>query len=166
MGTTRRHQHGPPLARSRQAHRTPVTCSRRSTAASLKASRHATSKKPPHYLLGGLRQAIPTPEVYGGGVGPQGSNLRPCHRWGPSWTSTSMSPRGDCCTAALALLSKVQSVDQRMRLGAVSAFVNCGRAVAHVRGSYVPIDDISACYSITWSSVAQECWWDGEAQSP
>ena len=27
-----------------------------------------------------------------------------------------MSPRGDCCTAALALLSKVQSVDQRMRL--------------------------------------------------
>jgi hypothetical protein len=32
-------------------------------------------------------------------------------------------------------LSKVQSVDQRMCLGdAVSAFANCGRAVAHVRG--------------------------------
>ena len=35
-------------------------------------------------------------------------------------------------------LSKVQSVDQRMRLNAVSAFANCGRAVAHIRGSYVP----------------------------
>ena len=36
-------------------------------------------------------------------------------------------------------LSKVQSVDQRMRLwNAVSAFANCGRAVAHVRGSYGP----------------------------
>jgi hypothetical protein len=35
--------------------------------------------------------------------------------------------------------SKVQSVDQRMRLEWVSAFANCGRAVAHVRGSYVPI---------------------------
>ncbi|MGB9315561.1 MAG: hypothetical protein WCB62_11115, partial [Pseudolabrys sp.] len=35
------------------------------------------------------------------------------------------------------VLSKVQSVDQRMRLGnAVSAFVNCGRAVAHVRGIF------------------------------
>jgi hypothetical protein len=34
-------------------------------------------------------------------------------------------------------LSKVQSVDQRIR-NAVSAFANCGRAVAHIRGSYVP----------------------------
>jgi hypothetical protein len=34
-------------------------------------------------------------------------------------------------------LSKVQSVDQRMASNAVSAFANCGRAVAHVRGSYV-----------------------------
>jgi hypothetical protein len=34
-------------------------------------------------------------------------------------------------------LSKVQSVDQRMR-NAVSAFANCGRAVAHFRSSYVP----------------------------
>jgi len=33
------------------------------------------------------------------------------------------------------LLSKVQSVDQRMRLDAVSAFANRGRAVAHVRGA-------------------------------
>ena len=34
-------------------------------------------------------------------------------------------------------LSKVQSVAQRMRLGMpVSAFANCGRAIAHVRGSY------------------------------
>ena len=32
---------------------------------------------------------------------------------------------------------KVQSVAQRMRLGMpVSAFANCGRAIAHVRGSY------------------------------
>jgi hypothetical protein len=36
-------------------------------------------------------------------------------------------------------LSKVQPVDQRMRLGMRwSAFTNCGRAVAHFRGSYVP----------------------------
>ena len=35
-------------------------------------------------------------------------------------------------------LSKVQSVDERMRLNAVSAFANCGRAVARVRGSHVP----------------------------
>ena len=41
-------------------------------------------------------------------------------------------------------LSKVQSVDQRMRLGnAVLAFANCGRAVAHVRGSYVPQTEIA-----------------------
>ena len=37
-------------------------------------------------------------------------------------------------------LSKVRSVDQRMRLGMrVSAFASCGRAVAHVRGSSGPI---------------------------
>jgi hypothetical protein len=35
-----------------------------------------------------------------------------------------------------AFLSKVQSVDQRMRRNAVSAFANCGGAVAHVRGRY------------------------------
>jgi hypothetical protein len=37
-------------------------------------------------------------------------------------------------------LSKAQSDDQRMRLNAVSvsAFANCGHAVAHVQGSYVP----------------------------
>ena len=29
-----------------------------------------------------------------------------------------------------------------MRLGCASAFANCGRAVAHVRGSYVPISNI------------------------
>ena len=33
---------------------------------------------------------------------------------------------------------KVQSINQRVRLNAVSAFANCGRAVAFVRGSYVP----------------------------
>jgi hypothetical protein len=33
-------------------------------------------------------------------------------------------------------LSKVQSVDAPWN--AVLAFANCGRAVAHVRGSYVP----------------------------
>jgi hypothetical protein len=36
------------------------------------------------------------------------------------------------------MLSKVQSVDQRMCRECVSAFANCGRAVAHVRGGYVP----------------------------
>ena len=36
-------------------------------------------------------------------------------------------------------LSKVPSVDQRMRLECGVAFANCGRAVAHVRGSYVPV---------------------------
>jgi hypothetical protein len=35
--------------------------------------------------------------------------------------------------------AKVQSVDQRMRDCAVSAFDNCGRAVAFVRGSYGPM---------------------------
>jgi hypothetical protein len=35
-------------------------------------------------------------------------------------------------------LSEVQSVDQRMRLECGVGFANCGRAVAHVRGSYVP----------------------------
>ena len=35
-------------------------------------------------------------------------------------------------------LSKVQSVDQRMRPECGVAFANCGRAVAHVRGSYGP----------------------------
>ena len=35
-------------------------------------------------------------------------------------------------------LSKVQSVDQRSAWNAASAFANCGRAVAPVRGSYVP----------------------------
>ena len=40
-------------------------------------------------------------------------------------------------------LSKVQSVGQRMRpWNAVSAFANCGRAVANVRGSYVPSTDM------------------------
>src|SRR6476660_8733246 len=39
--------------------------------------------------------------------------------------------------------SKIQSVDQRTRLGnAVSAFANCGRAVAHVQGSYVPTSEV------------------------
>jgi hypothetical protein len=42
---------------------------------------------------------------------------------------------------------------------AVSAFANCGRAVAHVRGSYVPKAAVSnrskaAPYSITSSAVA------------
>jgi hypothetical protein len=42
---------------------------------------------------------------------------------------------------------------------AVSAFANCGRAVAHVRGSYVPIAAVSRCskehrYSITSSARA------------
>ena len=36
-------------------------------------------------------------------------------------------------------LSKVQSVDQRMRLECGSAFANCGRAVAQVRSSYGPV---------------------------
>ena len=43
--------------------------------------------------------------------------------------------------------SKVQSVDQRMRWNAVSAFANCGRAVAHVRGSYggsIPVASTAA----------------------
>ena len=41
-------------------------------------------------------------------------------------------------------LSKVRSVDQRMRLGMrVSAFTSCGRAVAHVRGGSGPLADLS-----------------------
>jgi predicted DNA-binding transcriptional regulator AlpA len=36
-------------------------------------------------------------------------------------------------------LSKVQSVEHGCAWNAVSAFANCGRAVAHVRGSYGPI---------------------------
>jgi hypothetical protein len=43
---------------------------------------------------------------------------------------------GQAAAGALGSLSKVQSVDQWMHLGvSVSAFANCGRAVAHVRGS-------------------------------
>ena len=30
----------------------------------------------------------------------------------------------------------------------MSAFANCGRAVAHVRGSYVPMSDICSCSKI------------------
>ena len=49
-------------------------------------------------------------------------------------------PHKECASSGYPVpkASKVQSVDQRMRLNAVSAFANCGRAVAHVRGSYVP----------------------------
>ena len=49
--------------------------------------------------------------------------------------------RWSSCAILLSIsrLSKVQSVDQRIAWNAVSAFANCGRAVAHVRGSYVPI---------------------------
>ena len=42
------------------------------------------------------------------------------------------------CLASTGTLSKVQSVDQRVRWNAASAFANCGRAVAHVRASYGP----------------------------
>ena len=45
-----------------------------------------------------------------------------------------------------ARLSKVRSVDQRISAwpsNAVSAFANCGRAVAHVRGSYGPSELVS-----------------------
>ena len=45
-----------------------------------------------------------------------------------------------------------------MRLGMVSAFANCGRAVAHVRGSYVPTLTLHCSkqqlYSITSSARA------------
>ena len=47
-----------------------------------------------------------------------------------------------CSPRASTDLSKVQSVDQRMR-NAVSAFANCGRAVAHVPGSYVPRPEVT-----------------------
>ena len=51
-------------------------------------------------------------------------------------------------TATTRSLSKVPLVDQRMCL-AVSAFANCGRAVAHVRGSYGPIPEFqwTFCFS-------------------
>ena len=56
-------------------------------------------------------------------------------------------------------LSKVQSVDQRMRLECDVGFANCGRAVVHVRGSYVPQAAVSnrskpTLYSITSSARA------------
>ena len=41
-----------------------------------------------------------------------------------------------------ACLSKVSRLTNGCAWNAVSAFANCGRAVAHVRGSYVPIADI------------------------
>jgi hypothetical protein len=69
-------------------------------------------------------------------------------------------PESRCTAFPGAGLSKVQSVDQRMRLwSAVSAFTNCGRAVAHVRGSYVPEPVVSnrsktCAYSITSSARA------------
>ena len=37
----------------------------------------------------------------------------------------------------------------------MSAFANCGRAVAHVRGSYVPITGNTKFHSITWSARAR-----------
>jgi hypothetical protein len=40
--------------------------------------------------------------------------------------------------AERSFLGKAQSDDQRMRLNAVSAFANCGHAVAHFQGSNVP----------------------------
>ena len=52
------------------------------------------------------------------------------------------------------VLSKVQSVDQRMRLG-MSAFANCGRAVAHLRGSYVPMGDIDLPNAIVATDSAR-----------
>jgi bifunctional non-homologous end joining protein LigD len=60
------------------------------------------------------------------------------YRGGPSrtWLKSKNPERGGAPGARGGVaLSKVQSVDQRMR---VMAFANCGRAVAHVRGSYVP----------------------------
>jgi hypothetical protein len=49
-----------------------------------------------------------------------------------------------CAGVARRELSKVQSVGQRMHLecNAVSAFANCGLAVAHVRGSHGPEADV------------------------
>jgi hypothetical protein len=37
---------------------------------------------------------------------------------------------------------------EAVRRNAVSAFANCGRAVAHVRGSYVPTSGLMHCYKI------------------
>jgi hypothetical protein len=47
-------------------------------------------------------------------------------------------PKADRLSLSEPHLSKVQLVDQRTRQIVVSAFANCGRALAHVRGSYWP----------------------------
>ena len=73
-----------------------------------------------------------------------------------SQSSTAASSSGGSLTpiSGTPVLSKVQSVDQRMRLGnAVSAFANCGRAVAHVRGSYVPATEAVIPISMRWDAA-------------
>jgi hypothetical protein len=47
----------------------------------------------------------------------------------------------------------------------LSAFANCGRAVAHVRGSYVPISDI-ADYSMISSAAAEKAIGTSMPQRP
>jgi hypothetical protein len=55
--------------------------------------------------------------------------------------------------AERSFLGKAQSDDQRMRLNAVSAFANRGRAVAHVRGSCGPSPDIAAVHNLAGSDA-------------
>jgi len=49
-----------------------------------------------------------------------------------------------------------------MRLDAVSAFANRGRAVAHVRGSYVPLRGIMHCFdafTCRWRNCPRHQLW-------
>ena len=56
-----------------------------------------------------------------------------------------------------------------MRLNTVAAFANCGHAVAHVRGGYVPLDSCSAattcaaaCLFDHLVGAGADCWWNFE----
>src|SRR5580692_3464271 len=62
--------------------------------------------------------------------------LPPSEDIGPGGQSVGQAAQFCLAATRHSWLSKVQSVDQRMRRNAVSAFANCGGAVAHVRGRY------------------------------